>query len=303
MDENTLRAKIFNWLREKRNLNGGIFTRKELEHGIDVNGKRISLVGPTGIWKPKDFSIPISITTISNSPYNDVFTNDGYIKYSYRGKDPNHRDNIGLRQAYKQNVPLIYFHSIMPGKYTAVFPVFIKADNPVSLNVKAEIHHSFIFEAEDLNSRITEEFFKIEQDEVLRNYTSRLTKYRMHQTKFREIVLSAYNRQCTLCKLKHEELLDAAHIIPDSDKEGNPIINNGLSVCKIHHSAYDKNIIGISPDYEIKVRDDVLIEEDGNMLKYGLQSLNGQKLYLPDKKYNYPDPDKLEIRFNQFRNF
>ena len=52
----------------------------------------------------------------------------------------------------------------------------------------------------------------------------------------------------TLCKLRHAELLDAAHIIADANDEGLPIVPNGLALCKIHHAAFDKNIIGISPD-------------------------------------------------------
>ncbi|MBN2352090.1 MAG: HNH endonuclease, partial [Spirochaetales bacterium] len=62
----------------------------------------------------------------------------------------------------------------------------------------------------------------------------------------------AYSRSCTVCRLKHPELLDAAHIIPDAEESGEPVIPNGLALCKIHHSAYDKNIIGITPDYELK---------------------------------------------------
>ena len=38
---------------------------------------------------------------------------------------------------------------------------------------------------------------------------------------------------------------------------------NVLSLCKIHHAAYDKNILGISPDYQVKVRIDILDEVDG----------------------------------------
>ena len=49
---------------------------------------------------------------------------------------------------------------------------------------------------------------------------------------------------------------------------------NGISLCKIHYASYDNFILGISPDYEINVCDDVLNEIDGPMLKYGIQSLN-----------------------------
>jgi putative restriction endonuclease len=58
--------------------------------------------------------------------------------------------------------------------------------------------------------------------------------------------------------LKHRELLDAAHIIPDNLPEGKSTIENGLSLCKLHHSAYDAFIIGVTPDYIIQVRADIL---------------------------------------------
>lgn len=91
-------------------------------------------------------------------------------------------------------------------------------------------------------------------------------------------MLDAYSRQCTMCRLQHVELLDAANIISDSEKDGLPIVQNGLSLCKIHHAAFDKNIIGINPDYQVKVREDILAEVDGPMLKYGLHSLEGEKI-------------------------
>jgi putative restriction endonuclease len=69
-----------------------------------------------------------------------------------------------------------------------------------------------------------------------------------------------------MCRLRHTPLLDAAHILPDRDERGNPEIPNGLSLCKIHHSAYDVGILGVDPDCRIHLRSDVLEEHDGPML-------------------------------------
>ena len=85
----------------------------------------------------------------------------------------------------------------------------------------------------------------------------------MGRDEFRERVLEAYRHQCALCHLKHDELLDAAHIIPDADPEGEPVVSNGLALCRLHHSAFDKFFIGVRPDYRIEVRPDLLEEEDG----------------------------------------
>ena len=55
------------------------------------------------------------------------------LRYRYRGNNPNHPDNVGLREAMRRRVPLIYFHGIVEGKYEAEYPVFIVGDSPESL--------------------------------------------------------------------------------------------------------------------------------------------------------------------------
>lgn len=101
--------------------------------------------------------------------------------------------------------------------------------------------------------------------------------------------------------IDHLELLDAAHIIPDSQPEGEPIIRNGIALCKLHHAAFDSFIIGITPDYSIEVRRDVLEEEDGPMLQHGLKLLHSQKIILPASKSNWPDQELLEQRYQRFK--
>jgi hypothetical protein len=55
-------------------------------------------------------------------------------------------------------------------------------------------------------------------DEVLhREYAEALVRRRLHQPMFRYRLLSAYGRQCALCRLRHTPLLDAAHIKEDSE--------------------------------------------------------------------------------------
>jgi putative restriction endonuclease len=133
-----------------------------------------------------------------------------------------------------------------------------------------------------------------------RKYLTTLVEQRAHQQSFRIRVLAAYHSQCCLCKLNHSELLDAAHIIPDNEPMGDPIVPNGLTLCKIHHSALDVNIIGISPDYTIHIREDVLAEIDGPMLKHGLQDLDNRKIILPVSKRDYPDRERLAWRYERF---
>jgi predicted restriction endonuclease len=97
-----------------------------------------------------------------------------------------------------------------------------------------------------------------------------------------------------------KELLDAAHIIPDNMPEGKSTIENGLSLCKLHHSTYDAFIIGVTPDYIIQVREDILEEEDGPVLQHGLKGLHKSKLILPSMKSHYLSKEALEWRYSRF---
>ena len=296
--EDQIRFHIFNWLKTRSAFNGGVFTRNDLIYGCSYQGKTIHLMGPQGIWTPKDFEAPISITTTTKGHYDDGFRDDGILRYSYRGTDPQHRDNRGLRLAFLKRIPLIYFVAIRPGIYNAVWPIFILRDNPDALCVDAAIDIS-LDNSIGLNKE--SEYDSSESVLSIRRYITRQTKQRLHQSAFREHVLSAYNRQCTICRLQHPELLDAAHIIPDSDFRGEPVVQNGLSLCKIHHAAYDQNILGISPDYTVHIRRDLLDEIDGPMLKHGFQELDLINITLPSRKKDRPDQDRLATRFEQFR--
>jgi len=112
MFETEIRSSLFLWLKQRETQNGGIFLRTELVNDFTINNNRITLIGPTGIWTPKGFEIPISIATTSKGPYNDGFSTDGILTYKYRGANPNHRDNLGLKKAYLNRTPLVYFHSV-----------------------------------------------------------------------------------------------------------------------------------------------------------------------------------------------
>ena len=87
----------------------------------------------------------------------------------------------------------------------------------------------------------------------------------------------------------------------DRDERGRPEVPNGLSLCKIHHAAYDANILGVAPDYLVHVRRDILEEHDGPMLKHGLQDMDGHRIILPRVALKRPNPEYLEARFTQFR--
>ncbi len=75
---------------------------------------------------------------------------------------------------------------------------------------------------------------------------------------------------------------------------------NGLSMCKIHHAGYDRNILGIRPDLRIDERADVLLEVDGPMLRHGLQEMAGRVLDTPHSTAARPNRVSLEERYEAF---
>jgi putative restriction endonuclease len=134
-----------------------------------------------------------------------------------------------------------------------------------------------------------------------RRYTTRLVRQRLHQADFRLRVLAAYHRQCAMCRLRHAELLDAAHIMGDTDPLGDPAVSNGLALCKLHHAAFDNQIVGVRPDLVIEVRRDILDERDGPMLLHGLQGMLGRQITVPTRPDWKPKTLLLEQRYEAFR--
>ena len=134
-----IRREAFQWLESQVRIYGEVLPRPVLQDGFKFQGKQIRLIGPQGIFKPRFMELPISITTVPTGPYDDEFGYDGLLLYRYRGTDPNHRDNVGLRRAMQLGIPLIYFHRIMPGKYLPAWPVFIVADNPSQLTFSVAV--------------------------------------------------------------------------------------------------------------------------------------------------------------------
>lgn len=284
------------WLDRRTSQGVSAVTRAELSD-FRLDGMRVPLVDPQqGIRKPQGMSAALSILTTytrpgRQAPYDDLPGDDGMMRYKWRGVDPNHADNRALREACRRNLPLIWFFGAAPGVYHAIYPVTLVAEEP-------EQHQFVVDLAPDVAGRagVTH---ALPQSAAERAYAERLTRQRLHQPVFRARVLQAYSTSCAMCRLRHVELLDAAHIVADA-RGGVPHVSNGLALCKIHHAAYDANILGVRPDLIVVVREDVLREKDGPMLQYGLQAMSGVELTVPTLKANRPHHEALEMRYEQF---
>ncbi|MGD0236531.1 MAG: HNH endonuclease [Syntrophorhabdales bacterium] len=292
--DEAIRLRAFEWLKEQAAVHGDVLPRPLLEKGFEFEGERIPLLAPQGIFKPRHLNLPLSITTAPKGPYADSFSQDGYLLYKYRGTNPFHRDNLGLRQAMAQGTPLVYFHGLVPGRYLATWPVYIVGDDPAALTFKVAVDDAAM-------GLMGDQTVVSAADDVRRAYITTIVRQRLHQRSFRERVLRAYREQCALCQLRHYELLDAAHIIPDTEPEGLPSVRNGISLCRFHHAAFDALLLGITPDYTVEIRIDVLKEKDGPMLQHGLKELHEARIVLPRDKRSWPDQQALDLRYRRFR--
>jgi putative restriction endonuclease len=188
-----------------------------------------------------------------------------------------------------EGLPLAYFVGVARGIYVPRYPVWLVEEDPArhEFAIAVDEGQRFI----DLSSLATPQ----------RAYLARLTSVRLHQLVFRARVLRAYGERCAMCRLHEAQLLDAAHIIPDGQPKGDPVVPNGLALCKIHHAAYDVNLIGVRPNLVVEVAQRLLDGTDGPMLRHGLQEMAGAQLLVPREHAAQPDPERLELRYEQFR--
>ena len=287
-----VRLAAFEWLREQIDIHGDVLPRKVLADGFVFHGSQIHLVGPQGIFKPKPCTYPISIVTLAEGgPYADRVENST-LHYSYRGTDPQHPDNVGLRNALAARIPLILFVRVAQDRYMAQFPVAIVGDDPANLRFEVDLQP-----AESIRD---DRHAVSDSAPIERRYVVAQFRRRVHQRSFRERVLAAYQTQCAVCRLRHQELLDAAHIIADAEDEGDPVVSNGLALCKLHHAAFDAFFLTVRPDYVIEVRRSILEESDGPMLLVGLKQMHGQRMLLPRLPSDRPDRARLEDRYGKF---
>ncbi|QOK23869.1 HNH endonuclease [Janibacter indicus] len=253
------------------------------------DGTRTRLVDPGrgGIWNPRNMAATLSILTSPDGPYADR-EEDGFLHYSFQA-GPEGGKNLKLAAARDLGLPVLRFHKIAKAQYVPIFPVYVVDVNPITREFVLSLDEGLraIPDSQSLSP-------------LEKRYVARLVDQRVHQPRFRARVMLAYKRQCCVCSLKHASLLDAAHITPDNDTRGLPEVSNGLSLCKIHHAAYDQQFLGIDPDGVVHINKALLEEVDGPMLRHGLQEMHGGSILIPRHREERPDPSRLEERFARF---
>lgn len=302
--EERARATCFEALRQRQAVHGEVLPVDVLQEPVLVEGEPLALfLLQRGIHKPRQLDAALALTTTppkqgADAPYADRFGGDGMFLYHYR--DPRSSsarasaqaaaDNQAVRLAMQRRLPVIYFYGIVPGRYRPFFPAYVVADHPD--------RREFSLDLTELGARHLDD---LASDAPSRAYRAQIVRSRLHQARFREAVMRAYHASCAVCRLKRSELVEAAHIVGDADG-GQPVVPNGMALCKLHHAAFDRNILGIRPDLAVVIREDILEEVDGPMLLHGLQDFHGQQLsVLPRRRDERPSVSFLEQRWERFR--
>ena len=299
--DQSIRAAAFATVRQLLDTFGHL-TARELEGGFQFQGERIPLVNPRrGIFKPRQMRYLLSIKTVFPKPgsrvwYDDqrdvhrqIYEGDEVVDYSFMGDNPDNAENRWLRESMENGVPIIYFLGTAPGVYEVFMPTYIAGWDGRGL--KARVAFGLQNPAALL----------VAEDVAQRRYALRTVKQRLHQATFREAVLDAYRGKCALSGLPEPRLLDAAHIVPDSDEHyGHPIVPNGIPLSRTYHAAFDAHLLGVDPDLRIHVSDRLLRRRDGPTLE-ALKGLNGKTLLLPRRRQDQPDRERLELRYELFK--
>lgn len=265
-----------------------------LDQGFAFRGRRVPFLNyQKGIYRAAAQRGPaaLSVNTSYKSPYSDEETPDGFV-YAYRAGAIDQPDNRALRAAYSLQVPIVYFVGTRSGWYRPEWPVFVADDRPEQRAV--------LLTTGRMVGPYEERDWILPAEPIERRYAVRETRVRLHQARFRGRVLPAYANQCTICRLKETRLLDAAHIVGDAEEAGEPTVTNGLSLCSIHHRAFDEDLVGVSPDYVVQVHPRLRDEDDGPMLAL-LQGAHGASIVVPRRSALRPDRELLAERFERFR--
>lgn len=160
------------------------------------------------------------------------------------------------------------------------------------------------YDSEIIKARFLKERAGVNEETAipLGEYREAIVRQRINQSFFRSAVLTSYNNRCCITGLSCSDLLEACHIVDwatDIENRLNP--SNGICLNVLFHKAYDKNYIGISPDYQVEVSDRLFDEntEPSGIRQFFMQ-YHQTTMRLPDRFM--PNKELLSNHYQQFIN-
>lgn len=90
----------------------------------------------------------------------------------------------------------------------------------------------------------------IEKVSAARRVTISTINRKLRDASFKLRVLTAYGFECAFCGIQLK-LVDAAHIVPVSHPDSSDDTSNGISLCALHHRAFDKSLVTFDEEYRV----------------------------------------------------
>ncbi|MBV5313941.1 MAG: HNH endonuclease [Prolixibacteraceae bacterium] len=117
---------------------------------------------------------------------------------------------------------------------------------------------------------------------------------------FRKAVLEIYDGRCAISGMKLEfgnnvTMVDACHIVPFADAQGDTI-TNGIALSPTLHRAFDRGLVSVSDDYRVLVHPRLT----DHFPEVGIRQFNRQELHLPQDSRFYPSPEKFAQHRQRF---
>jgi putative restriction endonuclease len=298
------RQAAFDHVNRLAALRGGVLESADLAGGFLIGGNRFPLINPQrGIFKPRQMEHLLSIKTVFPRKGGRVWYDDSarstaksmpaMMSWITRSWAPTQTRRITAGSSMRCSV------KSRSSIFSVLRPVVI---SPLSRHSSSGWHPEHLRVQLAFGALVGTSPQAGPPETPERRYALREVKARLHQASFRDAVLAAYGGRCAISHIPEPRLLDAAHIVMDADEQlGQPIVSNGLPLTKLHHAAFDANLIGIDPDYRIHVSDRLLDIHDGPFLELGLKGIAGTRIERPRRLEDAPDRDRLAIRFEQFK--
>ena len=127
-----------------------------------------------------------------------------------------------------------------------------------------------------------------------------IVRQRVNQSFFRSAVMGAYDFTCCISGIHCPKLVEACHIVDwadDPKNRTNP--RNGLCLNPFFHTCYDRNLMAITPDYEVVLREEVIAESKETNFRDYLCAVDHRRIRLPDRFL--PAQDLLAEHYERFK--
>ncbi len=290
-DDDFIRLLAINRVRELRDVWADAIPEGELAKGFLYEGHVVLLKGPQGIFKPRQLTDgPLTLMSTLGSHYEDeLFDRANTLRYDYAPPSREH-ENDGLKNVMAAGKPVILLKQVKAKprpEYMVVAPLYVDGFD--------DARRQFALSTREVLEAETQAPGALVVREIQKAYGETTVRTRLHQAYFRRDVLSVYRSRCCVCELRVRPLLQGAHIVPDAVAEGIAAVQNGLSLCSLHHAAYDRNILRVKTDYTIAVEHE-WIETGDNFARASLSEFDGRTIRLPGERAHYPNPDLLAWR-------